>query len=198
MQAYRPRLVDAELQFRLEAKGAVLVEGSKWCGKTTTALQQAGSVLRVDDSAQLDQYRSLAQLNPARLLQGQTPRLLDEWQVLPQLWDAARREVDQRGETGQFIFTGSAVPPDTSQIVHSGTGRFAWLRMRTMRSVDLVAAAMSSLPSPAVLPPTVTPSRLSALSVYRTGLASNSRYLSLSEALRASNLGSTSGASLAR
>lgn len=132
MQAYRPRLVDAELQFRLEAKGAVLVEGSKWCGKTTTALQQAGSVLRVDDSAQLDQYRSLAQLNPARLLQGQTPRLLDEWQVLPQLWDAARREVDQRGETGQFIFTGSAVPPDTSQIVHSGTGRFAWLRMRTM------------------------------------------------------------------
>lgn len=129
MQAYRPRLVDAELQFCLEAKGAVLVEGSKWCGKTTTALQQAGSVLRVDGSAQLDQYRSLAQLNPARLLQGQTPRLLDEWQVLPQLWDAARREVDQRGETGQFIFTGSAVPPDTSQIVHSGTGRFAWLRM---------------------------------------------------------------------
>lgn len=132
MSVYRARLVDQELRFRLESKGAVLVEGPKWCGKTTTALQQAESVLQVDDPTQFDQNRALAQLNPTRLLQGDTPRLLDEWQVLPQLWDAARREVDKRANLGQFIFTGSAVPPDTSQMVHSGTGRFAWLRMRPM------------------------------------------------------------------
>lgn len=132
--SYRPRIVDAELKRRLAGKGAVLIEGPKWCGKTTTAEQVAGSVLRVDDPARTRQYVSMSQIDPARLLEGATPRLLDEWQRAPRLWDAVRTEVDRRGEVGQFLLTGSAVPPDDAEMEeqHTGTGRVSWLRMRPM------------------------------------------------------------------
>lgn len=128
----KARIVDAILQKRLKSKGAVLIEGPKWCGKTTTALQQAGSVLRVDNPESKEQNLQLAKLNPLRLLRGETPRLIDEWQLAPSLWDTVRYEVDQRGKVGQFILTDSAVPPDTKDIAHSGTGRFTWLTMRPM------------------------------------------------------------------
>ena len=132
MADYRPRIVDSILQDKLEAKGAVLVEGAKWCGKTTTARQKAASVLKMDNPKTKDQNLSMAKLNPGRLLTGETPRLIDEWQIAPALWDAVRYEVDERQRMGQFILTGSAVPPDTKEITHSGTGRFTWLLMRPM------------------------------------------------------------------
>lgn len=117
---------------RLKGVGAVLIQGPKWCGKTTTAEQQAKSVVYMDDPEYMDQNVELARLSPKKLLAGATPRLIDEWQLAPQLWYAARFEVDHRDEEGQFIFTGSAVPAYTEKIHHSGTGRFAWLTMRTM------------------------------------------------------------------
>lgn len=132
MVGYKKRIVDEILVKRLEAKGAVLIEGPKWCGKTTTALQKAKSILRMDTPFEKEQNLRLSKLNPQRLLNGETPRLIDEWQLAPALWDAVRYEVDQRGRMGQFILTGSAVPPDTKEITHSGTGRFTWLSMRPM------------------------------------------------------------------
>ena len=132
MKQYRPRIADKMLSRRLMGVGAVLIQGPKWCGKTTTAEQQAKSVVYMDDPEYMDQNIELASLSPKKLLAGATPRLIDEWQLAPQLWDAARFEVDHRDEEGQFIFTGSAVPADTEKIHHSGTGRFAWLTMRTM------------------------------------------------------------------
>lgn len=132
MGSYRARIVDSVLRDRLEAKGAILIEGPKWCGKTTTAEQQAASVLRMDNPVSKEQNQSMAKLNPFRLLRGDVPRLIDEWQLAPSLWDAVRYEVDRRGKMGQFILTGSAVPPDTDEITHSGTGRFSWLMMRPM------------------------------------------------------------------
>ena len=132
MNDYKPRIVDEILVRKLEAKGAVLIEGPKWCGKTTTALQQAKSVLRMDNPLEKEQNLRLSKLNPQRLLIGDNPRLIDEWQIAPTLWDTVRYEVDQRGKMGQFILTGSAVPPDTKEITHSGTGRFTWLTMRPM------------------------------------------------------------------
>lgn len=132
MKQYRPRIADRMLSRRLMGVGAVLIQGPKWCGKTTTAEQQAKSVVYMDDPEYMAQNVELASLSPKKLLAGATPRLIDEWQLAPQLWDAARFEVDHRGEEGQFIFTGSAVPADTDKIHHSGTGRFAWLTMRTM------------------------------------------------------------------
>ena len=132
MKKYRNRVVDAILQEKLEGKGAVLIEGPKWCGKTTTAEQIAKSVLYMDDPQSKEQNVNMAALNPKRLLSGETPRLIDEWQIAPKLWDAIRFEVDHRDDLGQFVLTGSAVPPDTKEITHSGTGRFSWLRMRPM------------------------------------------------------------------
>ena len=132
MKQYRPRIADKMLSRRLMGVGAVLIQGQKWCGKTTTAEQQAKSVVYMDDPEYMDQNIELASLSPKKLLTGATPRLIDEWQLAPQLWDAARFEVDHRDEEGQFIFTGPAVPADTDKIHHSGTGRFAWLTMRTM------------------------------------------------------------------
>lgn len=120
------------LSRRLKGVGAVLIQGSKWCGKTTTAEQQAKSVVYMDEPEYMEQNIELAKLSPRKILAGATPRLIDEWQLAPQLWDAARFEVDHRDDAGQFIFTGSAVPTDTDRIHHSGTGRFAWLTMRTM------------------------------------------------------------------
>jgi len=132
MKQYKPRVVDAILARKLEGKGAVLIEGAKWCGKTTTAEQVAKSILYMDDPEKVGQNLAMAELSPKQLLHGDTPRLLDEWQIAPQLWDAVRFEVDHREELGQFILTGSAVPPSLDKVRHSGTGRFAWLKMRPM------------------------------------------------------------------
>lgn len=132
MKTYRKRIADDILKRKLEGKGAVLIEGPKWCGKTTTAEQVAASVLYMDDPEKKAQNIAMAELSPKRLLAGETPRLIDEWQLAPKLWDAIRFEVDHRGEMGQFVLTGSAVPADTKEIAHTGTGRFTWLTMRPM------------------------------------------------------------------
>lgn len=132
MRDYKHRVADDILSRKLEGKGAVLIEGPKWCGKTTTAEQVAASVLYMDDPEKKQQNIAMAELNPSRLLAGNVPRLIDEWQLAPKLWDAIRFQVDHRGLTGQFILTGSSVPADTSEITHSGTGRFTWLTMRPM------------------------------------------------------------------
>lgn len=132
MKAYRRRIVDKILLDKLEAKGAVVIEGPKWCGKTTTALQVAKSVLRMDEPSKRDINIQISEIDPSRLLNGGTPRLIDEWQIAPKIWDAVRYEVDIRGEEGQFILTGSAVPIESKEITHSGTGRFTWLTMRPM------------------------------------------------------------------
>lgn len=132
MKKYRKRIADGILARKLEGKGAVLIEGPKWCGKTTTAEQFAASILYMDDPERRDQNITMSQLNPKRLLSGAVPRLIDEWQLAPRLWDAIRFEVDHRGEPGQFVLTGSAVPADMREVTHSGTGRFAWLTMRPM------------------------------------------------------------------
>ena len=118
--------------YKLEAKGAVLVKGAKWCGKTTTAAHIARSAIYIEDPSKKKQYLEMAEINPVALLQGEVPHLLDEWQLAPKLWDAVRFEVDRRDEFGQFILTGSAVPPDDSQISHTGTGRITSLLMRPM------------------------------------------------------------------
>ena len=132
MKKYRKRIADDILKRKLEGKGAVLIEGPKWCGKTTTAEQLAASILYMDDPEKKEQNIAMSELNPKRLLKGAIPRLIDEWQLAPKLWDAIRFEVDHRGESGQFVLTGSAVPADTKEITHSGTGRFTWLTMRPM------------------------------------------------------------------
>jgi len=132
MKIYKKRIADDILKRKLEGKGAVLIEGPKWCGKTTTAEQVAASVLYMDDPEKKAQNITMAELSPKRLLAGETPRLIDEWQLAPKLWDAIRFEVDHRGEMGQFVLTGSAVPADTKEIAHTGTGRFTWLTMRPM------------------------------------------------------------------
>ena len=117
---------------KLAGKGAVLIEGPKWCGKTTTAEQQAATIIYMDDPVQKEQNIKMADINPKALFIGETPILLDEWQIAPKLWDAVRFEVDHREELGQFILTGSAVPADSNEIHHTGTGRYAWLTMRPM------------------------------------------------------------------
>ena len=135
MSEYRPRIADKMLRESLEAMGGVLVQETKWCGKTTTSVHQAASVLYMDDPDTKEQNLALAQSNIKRLLQGETPRVIDEWELAPQLWDAARFEIDHRDvHFGQFIFTGSAVPKekDKEKIFHSGAGRFDWITMRTM------------------------------------------------------------------
>jgi len=129
---YKKRVADALLQDILEAMGAVLIEGPKACGKTTTAEQQAGSVIYMDDPSKGAQYLKMAATDIGHLLDGATPRLIDEWQQVPQFWDAIRFEIDHRSADGQFILTGSAVPADVDKIKHTGTGRFGWLTMRPM------------------------------------------------------------------
>ena len=135
MSEYRNRIADKILQDNLEAAGLVLIEGTKWCGKTTTAEQHAGSIVYMNDPEHSETYLALTQNAPRLLLKGDTPRLIDEWQDTPELWDAARFEVDHREKkTGQFIFTGSTVIPKDKleKIKHSGTGRAAWMTMRPM------------------------------------------------------------------
>lgn len=132
MKKYKSRIADKMLQRRLMGAGAVLIEGPKWCGKTTTASQHSKTILYLDDPSEMSQYLRMADINPKALLQGKNPLLIDEWQLAPKLWDAIRYEVDRRGSTGQFVLTGSAVPAQTDHIHHSGAGRFAWLTMRPM------------------------------------------------------------------
>ena len=132
MAKYKQRIADRILTRKVLGKGAVLIEGPKWCGKTTTAKQLAKSVLDLGDSAVLKQSAQLIELSPKTLLEGKTPRLIDEWQALPPIWDSIRSEVDRRGEPSQFILTGSSVLPEAAETIHSGTGRFAYVKMRTM------------------------------------------------------------------
>lgn len=143
MNGYKNRVADRLLAEKLEAFGAVLIEGPKYCGKTTLASQQAGSILSMADTDTLGQNLALARTNISRLLAGAPPRLIDEWQIAPQFWDAVRNEVDKRNEDGQFMLTGSAVPPkpkkdesgniiEEENIHHTGTGRISRLRLRTM------------------------------------------------------------------
>ena len=132
MKDYKNRIADRILAKKLEGKGAVLIEGPKWCGKTTTARQLARSVLDLGDSSVLKQSAQLIELSPKTLLEGKTPRLIDEWQALPLIWDSIRSEVDNRGEPSQFILTGSSVLPEADETIHSGTGRFAYIKMRPM------------------------------------------------------------------
>ena len=108
MKEYRKRIADELLIAKLEEKGAVVIEGPKWCGKTTTALQVAKSVIRMDEPQKREENIRMSELDPSRLLKGDTPRLVDEWQIAPKIWDAARYEVDIRDNEGQFILTGSA------------------------------------------------------------------------------------------
>lgn len=129
---YRQRIVDRLLVRKLAGKGAVLLEGAKWCGKTTTAEQIAKSVLYMSEPGKTDQNKQLAKINPSMLLRGDKPRLIDEWQVAPVLWDSIRFEADHSAGLGLFILTGSSVPADMSEVIHSGTGRIGWLRMRPM------------------------------------------------------------------
>lgn len=143
MSEYLKRIADQMLTDKLESSGAVLIEGPKYCGKTTLAKQQAKSVLSMADPNTLSQNLAIARTNISRLLAGETPRLIDEWQIAPQFWDAVRNEVDNREDDGQFMLTGSAVPgkarKDDSgnsigdeQIFHTGTGRISRLKLRTM------------------------------------------------------------------
>ena len=131
VENYKKRIADIELQEQLEASGAVLIEGAKWCGKTTTGLHQANSAVFLQDEDKAADYQRMASTKPSLLLQGETPRLIDEWQDALVLWNAVRFEVDQRRRMGQFILTGSAVPADDEHR-HTGTGRIAKLRMRPM------------------------------------------------------------------
>jgi predicted AAA+ superfamily ATPase len=128
---YMPRLCDADLQTAMQSSGAVLIEGAKWCGKTSTAIQASQSVLFMQDPDKTASYLALADTKPSLLLKGKTPRLIDEWQMAPVLWDAVRFEVDKRAERAQFILTGSAVPSD-NVTAHTGTGRISRILMRPM------------------------------------------------------------------
>lgn len=132
MAKYKQRIADITLQRKVLGKGAVLIEGPKWCGKTTTAKQLAKSCLDLGDSTVLKQSAGLIEISPQTLLKGETPRLIDEWQALPSIWDSIRSEVDRRGEPSQFILTGSSVLPEADETIHSGTGRFATIKMRPM------------------------------------------------------------------
>ena len=130
-QNYKNRIIDRQVEEYLKAFGAVCIEGPKWCGKTWTSSYHSKSAIYIGDPAGSFQNRQLAELSPALVLEGETPRLIDEWQEVPTLWDAVRFKVDQTTQKGQFILTGSATP-NHKGILHSGAGRIARLRMRTM------------------------------------------------------------------
>lgn len=132
MGKYKSRITDKLIERKLKGKGALLIEGPKWCGKTTTAEQFSKSVLYMSKPEDVQSNLMMADINPSKLLSGETPRLIDEWQIAPKLLDAVRFEVDHRDNFGHFILTGSVVPPKTNEIFHTGTGRFAWIKMRPM------------------------------------------------------------------
>lgn len=135
MKEYVPRIIDSLLDLKLSAKGAVVIEGAKWCGKTTSAKQKAKSVILMNEPARRTYYDEVMQIDPGILLKGDVPRLIDEWQLYPGLWDAVRFAVDERAEFSQFILTGSVTPTKkrkSNAYHHSGAGRFSWLTMRPM------------------------------------------------------------------
>ena len=129
---YKQRIADKLLARKLAGKGAVLIEGPKWCGKTTTARQLAKSLLDLGDTEVLKQSKQMMEISSKTLLEGETPRLIDEWQTIPDLWDTIRNEVDKRSAFSQFILTGSTVKPQAEETVHSGTGRIGRIKMRPM------------------------------------------------------------------
>lgn len=129
---YKKRVIDDQLEFMLTASGAVLIEGPKWCGKTTSAKMISKSLIEMDEPKNRISYINFAKIAPEIILEGETPRLIDEWQVAPVLWDAVRHTVDKRGAMGQFILTGSSTPTNRDDIIHSGTGRITSLKMRPM------------------------------------------------------------------
>ena len=157
MAEYKQRIADRILKRKVQGKGAVLIEGPKWCGKTTTAKQLAKSILDLGDSTVLMQSRQMIELSHKTLLEGDTPRLIDEWQALPPIWDSVRSEVDRRGEPSQFILTGSSVLPEADTLIHSGTGRFAHIKMRPMSLYESGESngtvSLSSLFDKAILEP---------------------------------------------
>lgn len=138
MEEYKPRILDLMLARKLQSKGAVLIEGPKWCGKTTTASEFANTQVKLANPTIRKNFQALLEINTDEALKGTTPVLFDEWQTVPKLWDAVRSEVDSRHKFGQFILTGSAVPNREAEkeIEHSGTGRFAWLKMRPMTILE--------------------------------------------------------------
>lgn len=128
---YRRRIIDTTIETYLEVSGAICIEGPKWCGKTWTSAFHSNSEFLVGDPANNFSNRQLAALNPSLVLQGETPRMIDEWQEVPSIWDATRAEVDNRRKKGQIILTGSSTPK-TKGIMHTGSGRIVRLRMNTM------------------------------------------------------------------
>ena len=132
MKEYYQRVSDKVLLDHLESKGAVLIEGAKWCGKTTSAKHIAKSFIEMDRPDMTDQYQQMARIKPTNLLEGEVPHLIDEWQIATNIWNAVRYEVDRRGEFGQFILTGSSVPANLEESMHTGTGRIVRMRMRPM------------------------------------------------------------------
>ncbi|UTC56320.1 ATP-binding protein [Treponema sp. OMZ 906] len=132
MKEYYQRVSDKILLDHLESKGAVLIEGAKWCGKTTSAKHIAKSVIEMDRPDMTEQYQQMARINPSNLLEGEVPHLIDEWQIATNIWNAVRYEVDRRGEFGQFILTGSSVPAALDESMHTGTGRIVRMQMRPM------------------------------------------------------------------
>ena len=132
MKEYYQRVSDKVLLDHLESKGAVLIEGAKWCGKTTSAKHIAKSVIEMDRPDMTEQYQQMARINPSNLLEGKVPHLIDEWQIATNIWNAVRYEVDRRGEFGQFILTGSSVPAALDESMHTGTGRIVRMQMRPM------------------------------------------------------------------
>ena len=128
---YKPRIIDKTVAKYLSTFGAVCIEGPKWCGKTWTSSHHSNSEFLIGDPANNFQNRKLAEMSPSLVLEGETPRLLDEWQEVPPIWDAVRYTVDRRAEKGQFILTGSSTPKRKG-VLHSGAGRIGKLRMRTM------------------------------------------------------------------
>ena len=132
MKEYYQRVSDKVLLEHLESKGAVLIEGTKWCGKTTSAKHIAKSVIEMDRPDMTEQYQQMARINPSNLLEGKVPHLIDEWQIATNIWNAVRYEVDRRGEFGQFILTGSSVPAALDESMHTGTGRIVRMQMRPM------------------------------------------------------------------
>lgn len=139
---YYARVADAQLAKRLARAGAVVIRGAKWCGKTATALQQAKSVLYLQDPDEYENNMLLAEVKPSVLLEGAQPRLIDEWQVAPQLWDSVRFLVDRAGGVGHYILTGSATPSNKKRPKHSGAGRFSFLTMRPMSLYESLNPAL--------------------------------------------------------
>lgn len=129
---YIQRVVDKIIEKKLKTSGAVIIQGPKWCGKSTTAAHVSNSNIKMDFPDREEQYRQMTEMQPSLLLQGDTPRLIDEWQLVPNLWNTVRAEVDKRRKFGQFILTGSALPKKMKPGTHSGTGRFSWVKMRSM------------------------------------------------------------------